>query len=149
GVARLPPREEVAARAGDPRRRVDVRGGRRARPGHLHPAGPDPDPGGLDARRHPPPPARPLLVPSEWQRTLVVSRLAACPNVGVLGAALAQHRAIPVVAVMLSVWCFIAVAIATWTSLVIYRLRRRAQEALQLGQYTLETKIGEGGMGVV
>jgi serine/threonine-protein kinase len=46
-------------------------------------------------------------------------------------------------------WSTAAVAVATVASRVIYGLREIAREARQLGQYALEEKIGEGGMGEV
>jgi len=49
----------------------------------------------------------------------------------------------------IAVWWVLATALSTGASVVIYGLRRRAHDAEQLGQYRLEEKIGEGGMGAV
>jgi hypothetical protein len=46
-------------------------------------------------------------------------------------------------------WSISGAALATVTSKVIYGLQEKAIEARQLGQYTLEAKIGEGGMGEI
>jgi serine/threonine-protein kinase len=46
-------------------------------------------------------------------------------------------------------WSTAGVAVATLASRVIYGLQEMAREARQLGQYVLEEKIGEGGMGEV
>ncbi len=47
------------------------------------------------------------------------------------------------------VWWTFSVILATLASRVIYGLRSEVRDVKRLGQYTLETKIGEGGMGVV
>jgi len=46
-------------------------------------------------------------------------------------------------------WSISGAALATVASKVIYGLQEKAIEARQLGQYTLEAKIGEGGMGEI
>ena len=46
-------------------------------------------------------------------------------------------------------WCAVTIAIATVGSRVIFGLRTEAARVKRLGQYTLEHKIGAGGMGVV
>ncbi|MBK7584445.1 MAG: serine/threonine protein kinase [Myxococcales bacterium] len=51
--------------------------------------------------------------------------------------------------VQAAAWWAMTVAVTTATSRVIYGLRREIRDAKQLGQYLLEHKIGEGGMGTV
>ncbi len=46
-------------------------------------------------------------------------------------------------------WAIAGTALATMTSKVIYGLQEKVLEARQLGQYTLEAKIGQGGMGEI
>ena len=48
-----------------------------------------------------------------------------------------------------ALWAVAAVAMAAITSRVIFGLRAEVSKIRHLGQYTLEEKIGEGGMGVV
>jgi serine/threonine-protein kinase len=99
--------------------------------------------------------ARAALVPSRAARTAVVGGLAAVPIV--VGRVASRHHAalpddLPSVAqlgVNTLLWCGIVVLSSSVISYVIYGLHQRARAAQQLGQYTLEEKIGEGGMGVV
>jgi tRNA A-37 threonylcarbamoyl transferase component Bud32 len=87
---------------------------------------------------------RAIFIPSSAPRTLAVSAAAALP--------LALYS-LATETVRLSVWkvtwLLAVIAVATAGSAVIYGLRREMRRARQLGQYTLEKKLGEGGMGVV
>jgi eukaryotic-like serine/threonine-protein kinase len=98
--------------------------------------------------------ARAVFIPSPPRRTLAVGLFAAVP---VAGAAVvapwaggsSRPESPLLVALGTLVWCLCAVAITTLASAVIFGLRQKVQEVQQLGQYTLEEKLGEGGMGVV
>ncbi len=108
-----------------------------------------------------------VYVPSTARRTLVVAALMTVP---LLGSVFIAFRAWdPVLhdppaatwpkgkvgdiayaaTVMTSVWWAIAVAMAAAISQTINGLRKAVSEVRRLGQYTLEQKLGEGGMGVV
>ncbi len=50
---------------------------------------------------------------------------------------------------VLLIWAPVAVVASVATSQTVYGLRREVEEARRLGQYVLEEKIGEGGMGEV
>ncbi len=97
---------------------------------------------------------RTIIVPSTGARTLAVGSLAFASLfvAGVLSGLVHPHRIdMPLVPFLASVALFsvLAVGLAAAGSQVIYGLRRRITRAMQLGQYTLEARLGEGGMGVV
>jgi len=87
---------------------------------------------------------RSVFIPSSARRTLAVSAATALP--------LAVY-ALSTETVRFAAWKLVSlgatIAVATGGSAVIYGLRREVRHARQLGQYTLEAKLGEGGMGVV
>ncbi|HEY6078806.1 MAG TPA: serine/threonine-protein kinase, partial [Polyangiaceae bacterium] len=102
--------------------------------------------------------SRAVIVPGSAGRALWLSSLGCLPMV-VAGyyiasampqAALAQNPLLPVIsALYLLLWGVVTVAISRLTARIIYGLSQKVRDASQLGQYTIEEKIGEGGMGTV
>jgi serine/threonine-protein kinase len=98
---------------------------------------------------------RAIVVPSRYQRTLVISAIAVVPAIFAvidqempyLASTTPERARIFLVSTLL--WCMVAVVIASLASMTIYGLRKQIIEVGKLGQYTLAEKIGEGGMGVV
>jgi serine/threonine-protein kinase len=100
-----------------------------------------------------------IIVPATVRRTFWIS-VAACALLpvtaylivarGYPAAILAQRPWLPTtVAMYVSMWAMLTVVVATVAARVIYGLQQRVREANEIGQYTLQEKIGEGGMGVV
>ena len=95
--------------------------------------------------------ARAIFVPSDARRTLVLCALAgAALMVSVYFSSLHGGQARAALATTVSaVWWTLTTVLCVAASRVIYGLRRQVDDAEQLGQYTLEEKLGEGSMGVV
>lgn len=99
------------------------------------------------------------LVPSAPKRTALVTTAAGLPLI--LGPAFgllslmspfdvpAAPRAVTAITLATLIWWLVVTAMATAISHVIYGLRLEVRAARKLGQYTLEHKLGEGGMGMV
>ncbi|MEA2752100.1 MAG: eukaryotic-like serine/threonine-protein kinase [Myxococcales bacterium] len=99
-------------------------------------------------------PLRAALVPTPPVWTVFVSSIAAIPLpitayvTGIAGETTgAFPRALGIVLVVC--WCVAATVAGAAISRVVYGLRVQVKSAMQLGDYTLEQKIGEGAMGVV
>jgi len=96
---------------------------------------------------------RAVLVPSTAARTAGVTLLAALPAVSAILLMPPPLESAPVVdwndRFWSMLWIASAVVVAALVSRVIFGLREEIQEARHLGQYTLEEKLGEGGMGSV
>ncbi len=96
--------------------------------------------------------SRAIAVPSTPARTLVVTGVALLP----MAAASAYEPVganVPGIHLTafsdVTTWCIAAVAMMVVASRVIFGLRAEVDKVRRLGQYTLEGKLGEGGMGVV
>jgi serine/threonine-protein kinase len=100
---------------------------------------------------------RAVVVPGTARRTLWVSVLCCLPTL-VASYVIARQAPQTLAAmkwsalascVYVGTWLAMTVALATLASRIIYGLSQRVRAATELGQYTLEEKIGEGGMGTV
>jgi serine/threonine-protein kinase len=92
---------------------------------------------------------RAIIVPSTAQRTLALTALAFVPVFPVAIAGAPAGTAGATLVVDAALWAASAVAVATVASHVIYGLRRQVAAARDVGSYTLEQKLGSGGMGEV
>ncbi len=95
---------------------------------------------------------RATIVPSTGKRTVIVGALACLPMTLATVVAVylyPQEVPGPVYVGGGVLICTMAIMLATIVSTTLYAYRRKVHEAMQLGQYTLDRKIGEGGNGAV
>jgi len=95
---------------------------------------------------------RALLVPSSARWTLAMGSLMSLPSAVTIMAWPAHFGSSlspKIIAMQVVNRCVVAIAFSTVASSTLYGLRRQVREARRLGQYTLESRLGQGGMGVV
>ena len=99
--------------------------------------------------------ARSVIVPSTFRRTFVLGAISIVPALYFIYTrkmsfvAHAPASQVQTFLMFATLWCLLAVATSSLQSRMLYGLRERIREATKLGQYTLQEKIGEGGMGAV
>lgn len=95
--------------------------------------------------------SRAISVPCTPVRTVLVSTAAVSPMVATAWLTLRQAEPFARMSGTIDItsWSVAAVAMAGISSRVIFGLRAEVARIRRLGQYTLESKIGEGGMGIV
>jgi eukaryotic-like serine/threonine-protein kinase len=99
-----------------------------------------------------------IIVPATARRTVWLTTIAVLP-VPIAAYVIANRNPpvpmpgqiwVSVVATsFVAMWCLSCIATSALASRIIYGLQERVRAATELGQYTLEEKIGEGGMGAV
>jgi eukaryotic-like serine/threonine-protein kinase len=93
---------------------------------------------------------RAIALPTPPRRTAVITALGVAPLIVTDVITLGGPGAAGLVAPIFTAgWAVLSLVSSIVTSSVVYGLRREAQRARRLGQYTLDEKIGEGAMGVV
>jgi eukaryotic-like serine/threonine-protein kinase len=95
---------------------------------------------------------RAIILPSSARRTAVLSSLVlGCLVVASIALAFTAKQDLPGPAFVIGsvVLSAVATVLATLGSSVLHGLRRNFDKAVKLGRYSLEEKIGQGGMGVV
>ncbi len=92
--------------------------------------------------------ARALIVPSTTRRTIIASSAGILPMMLVSSTVVFDTPRVPQMTGTF-IFCIVVVVLSSVGSSVIYGLRTQVKEAMQLGQYTINEKIGEGGMGTV
>jgi eukaryotic-like serine/threonine-protein kinase len=103
--------------------------------------------------------ARAIMVPSKAGRTLRLTSTAVLPLMSIMwlslrffptqGPPTPGPSAVTMTAFYQTLFIAAVIWMATITSRTLYDLRRRVREANEFGQYALEEKLGEGGMGEV
>ncbi len=98
---------------------------------------------------------RSILVPSSWWRSLCIGTFTATPTgaaVWIRKGAFIVDQSPTMISMFLAfamVWLVIVVSLSAYTSALIFGLHQQIRAVTQLGQYTLERKLGEGAMGAV
>ena len=99
--------------------------------------------------------AHSTLVPCPASHTLRIGILASIPTIVfanlILNEPYSASNARPpgVATAFIVLWCSVIIILSSVISTIIFGLRREVREARRLGQYTLEERLGAGGMGVV
>jgi len=95
--------------------------------------------------------ARALVVPSSARRTAILSALAFVPMTAAALMLSKTHRDLPRGGYLFGylLLSIVPIVLATAGSYIIYGLRRQVSATEHLGQYTLDRRIGGGGMGSV